>query len=316
MRIICYNKIVNKRKKKKLKINWMQVLAVVVFVAAFLYVRSNSSSDPADSPAVSGQIPAYCGQGCVIVNNSVPFFTEDEIASAKARGSFEDYGPLDSLGRCTSATCSLSYETMPAKGEKRGDISEIHPSAWKQARYDCVSNETVMTRTHLVGWMLSAENANERNLITGTRYMNSDIMEEWELEAARYIEKGYLRHVLYRVTPVFEGSNLMASGILMEAMSLEDNGLGLQYCVYLYNVQPGLQFDYSNGKSQYSGIFFDTSADSVRTSGINLQSFVMTGNTIHSPGCEKAAGGVRFKGDVAMVNSWYRLGYDICDCMG
>jgi len=315
------------KNKKKSKINWAEILAVIVFVAVFLYLRNSNSTDAAvDStlsvnPALAVdsaqdvQIPEYSGLSCITVNNNVPFFTEDEINDARSRGSFEDYGYLDSLGRCTTAVCNLSYETMPAKGEKRENISDVHPSAWKQARYDCVSNETVMTRTHLVGWMLSAENANDRNLITGTRYMNSDIMEEWELETARYIEHGQNRHVLYRITPVFDGNNLMASGILMEAMSLDDNGAGLKYCVYLYNVQPGVEFNYSNGESQYSGIFFDTSADSVNIYGITLNNYVMVGRTVHKPDCDKAVGGTRFKGDVSMVNSWYRMGYDICDCM-
>ena len=332
-----------KKTNKTKKIIYYIVLAL--FIAALLYLKF--SADSAEQPAQPQQsggtaaplqiaesgeslsyesfsassVPAYYGGGSVGANGNVPFFTESEIERAKS-GSFESYGELDSLGRCTAAIGCLGRETMPAKGEKRGDISHIHPTGWKQARYDCVDAETIMTRAHLIAWMLGAENDNERNLITGTRYMNSDGMLDYESEVQDYLYNNKKAHVLYRVTPVFTGSNLMADGVLMEAYSVEDGGQSVNFCVYVYNVQPGIALNYSNGKSAYTGIFFDTDAESVVTDDISLGSFTLdrTGNTIHTPFCKELEntdknGRIQFAGDKLMIDSWKDFGYNVCTCI-
>lgn len=183
-------------------------------------------------------VPPYSGQAWADVNDSVPFFAEgDLVASA-----FEEYGALDSLGRCTYAYACVGPETMP--DEPREDISEIRPTGWVQAKY---GEEFLYNRCHLIGFQLTEENANERNLITGTRYMNVDGMLENENSVASYIrETG--NHVLYRVTPVFEGDNLLAAGVLMEAKSVEDPAV--EYCQFCYNVQPGVVINYATGESR------------------------------------------------------------------
>ena len=267
-------------------------------------------------------VPPYYGAKYAIVNGNVPFFTENEKKLAR-QGYFEYYGNLDSYGRCTVAFDCLGRETMPPSKEKRGDISAIHPSGWKQARYDCVDSETVMTRAHLAGYILSAENANERNLVTGTRYMNSDSMIDFENDVRYYIYNNKGKHVLYRVTPVYKGSELMPRGLLMEARSVEDSGFGLQYCVYIYNIQPGITFDYSSGRSRYSGIFFDTKSECVVLDDINTASYGLdtSTNTIHSPRCSEFAAvptldRATFVGDVDMQKQWPQFGYKLCkECM-
>lgn len=262
-------------------------------------------------------IPYYYGEGVLEINDNIPYFTDAEIALAE-QGAFEYYGPLDNLGRCTVAFDCLGRETMP-NGEKRGNISSIHPSGWQQARYDCVDSETVMTRAHLAGYMMSSENANEQNLISGTRYMNSDTMLPYEEAAANWLDRNSGKHLLYRVTPWYDGSNLMADGILMEAMSVEDGGQGIQFCVYVYNVQPGLKFNYATGRSQYSGIFFDTKAESVITDGIRLGSYGLdlSSDTIHTTKCNlftalSEEDKVQFSGDRDMQNEWKSMGYHLC----
>ena len=212
-----------------------------------------------DAESAFASIPEYIGMPWCEVNGDVPFFTEDEITDV----AFESYGELDSLGRCTPAICCLGFETMPAEGESRGDIHEVHPTGWKQASYDVIDSGNVMTRAHLVAFMLSGENANERNLVTGTRYMNADGMLPFEQETQNYIYNTG-NHVMYRVTPHFIGDNLLCSGVLMEALSVEDGGKGLSFCVYIYNVQPGIAFNYANGKSYYNGVFLDTFSSTVR----------------------------------------------------
>ena len=261
-------------------------------------------------------IPAYSGDAVIAVNSNRPFFTQAEIELAE-KGYFEYYGQLDSLGRCTVAFDCLGHETMPGS-TKRGSISSIHPSGWKQARYDCVDSETVMTRAHLAGYMVSSENANECNLITGTRYMNSDAMLPYEEAVSDYLYHGRGVHVLYRVTPVFNGSNLMADGILMEARSVEDGGRDIQFCVFVYNIQPGVKFNYKTGSSTYSGIFFDVSSESVVTGGIRLGDYLYDASTgtIHKSGCSSAPDGCsRFRGDVSMQNKWSSMGYKTCSCI-
>ncbi len=265
-------------------------------------------------------LPAYRGQAVIIVNDNVPFFTPAEIRLAK-QGHFEYYGELDALGRCTVAFDCLGRETMP-NGQKRGNISSIKPTGWRQARYDCVDSETVMTRAHLAGYMLSTENANVNNLITGTRYFNADAMLPYEESTADYLDHHPNGHVLYRVTPFFRENNLMADGILMEAMSVEDEGRSHRYCVFVYNVQPGLAFQYETGVSRYTGIFFDVESYTVVTDELQLRQYgmVFSAYTIHDPDCTEykaipEADRSFFYGDSAMESEWPDLGYKLHTCM-
>ena len=277
----------------------------------------SAAAEASDGAFSLDMVPPYTGKMSVKINGNVPYFTEEEMKEARDLVYFERYGDLDSLGRCTAAYACLGRETMPKSGESRGDISDIHPSGWHQRSYKCVDQGTFMTRTHLIGWMLSAENANEKNLITGTRYMNADAMLEYEELTDDYLYHNPGTHVLYRITPVYRGYELIARGVLMEARSVEDNGKSVEYCVYVYNVQPGVTFDYNDGWSDYTGIFFDTKADSVVTKGIDLDDFVMDMDTLtcHMPGCGDCKNGAPFKGDVEMVSSWYSLGYNVCNCV-
>ena len=183
------------------------------------------------------------------VNGNKPTFTKAQMTTK----SFERYSALDSLGRCRTAFVNASPSTLPTK--KRGSIGMVKPTGWHTVRYSIVGNGSagyLYNRCHLIAYCLTAENANKKNLITGTRYMNNEGMLPYEEKTARYIDKTN-NHVLYRVTPVFEGSNLVASGVLMEAYSVEDQGKGICFCTYCYNVQPGVAIDYATGDSHLSG---------------------------------------------------------------
>ncbi len=193
-------------------------------------------------------IPAYSDSAYTVINNNQPNFSKDEL---KTKG-YENYSPLDSYKRCGVAIASVGKDTMPGENEERGSISDITPSGWKQAKYSDISGSYLWNRCHLIGWQLSAENANEQNLITGTRYMNTEGMLPFENMVADYIKETN-NHVAYRVTPIFEGSNLVASGVQIEAYSVEDNGEGICFNVYCYNVQPGITINYATGDSSQSG---------------------------------------------------------------
>lgn len=188
-------------------------------------------------------IPAYSGTAYVEVNNNVPFFTDSDMTTQ----AFERYSKLDGHRRCGVAYANVCTEIMPT--EERGKIGSVKPSGWHTVKYDIVNGKYLYNRCHLIGYQLSAENANEKNLITGTRYLNVEGMLPFENMVADYVKETD-HHVLYRVTPIFEGNNLVASGVLMEAKSVEDNGKGITFCVYCYNVQPGISIDYATGDSQ------------------------------------------------------------------
>ena len=198
-------------------------------------------------------VPAYDGKAYVAVNDNVPFFTEEELSSA----SYETYGELDPLGRCTVCVASVGQDLMPA--EERGNIGAVKPTGWHTVKYDFVDGKYLYNRCHLIGYQLTGENANEKNLITGTRYLNIEGMLPFENMVADYVKETD-QHVMYRVTPVFEGDNLLAAGVLMEGKSVEDNGEGVLFCVFAYNVQPGVSIDYVTGESSADGtIVNDTS---------------------------------------------------------
>lgn len=183
-------------------------------------------------------IPAYSGQPYVAVNNNVPFFSDADLTDV----SFESYGDLDALGRCSVAYASVGTDTMPT--EKRGNIGQVKPTGWHTVKYVFVDGKYLYNRCHLIGYQLTSENANEKNLITGTRYLNVQGMLPFENMTADYVKETE-NHVLYRVTPVFEGNNLVAAGVLMEAESVEDKGEGVEFCVFVYNAQPGVTIDYA-----------------------------------------------------------------------
>lgn len=189
----------------------------------------------------------YAGEPYAVVNDNVPFFTEEDIEGADV---FETYSDFDSLGRCGVAYANICLELMP--DEKREDISSVKPSGWKNNPYDFVDGGYIYNRCHLIGFQLAGENANEKNLITGTRYMNVQGMLPFENMIADYVKETE-NHVLYRVTPIYEKDNLVAEGVLMEAYSLEDTGDGIQFNIFCYNVQPGCTIDYATGDNWESG---------------------------------------------------------------
>lgn len=183
----------------------------------------------------------------IYVWDNEPDFTDEDLERTSA---FESYSELDELGRVGVAFASLDESLAPKTGEKRGDISFIKPSGWKQAKYDGIDNGGwLYNRCHLIAWSLAGENANERNLMTGTRYFNTEGMLPFETQVLRYIDKNSENHVLYRATPVYDGDDLLAEGLLLEAWSIEDNG-ELHFCVYIFNVQPGIAICYGNGDSR------------------------------------------------------------------
>lgn len=191
-------------------------------------------------------VPAYTGEAFATVNQNVPFFTEDDLAGASR--SYEVYSPLDSAGRCGVCVASVGLDIMPT--EERGEIGVLKPSGWKQAKYPgLVDGNYLYNRCHLIGYQLSGENANEKNLITGTRALNVEGMLPFEEMVADYV-RDTGNHVLYRVAPIFEGDNPLASGVLMEAESVEDRGKGILFCVFCYNAQPGISIDYTTGESK------------------------------------------------------------------
>lgn len=205
-----------------------------------VYTSSNTNTISFDI----NSIPAYQEEPYVVLNANQPDFEESDFVAE----SFEDYSELDSLGRCGVAYACLSIDTMPSANEERESISSVEPSGWINKKYDIVDGGYLYNRCHLIGYQLSNENANEKNLITGTRYMNTEGMLPFENEVADYIKETN-NHVLYRVTPIYEGNNLVASGVQMEAKSIENNGEGICFNVYCYNVQPGIEIDYETGES-------------------------------------------------------------------
>lgn len=216
-------------------------------------------------------IPAFSNSPYAVINDNIPYFTKEELTTT----SYEKYGELDNLGRCTIAIASIGKDLMPT--EERGNISSVKPTGWQVAKYDFVDGKYLYNRCHLIGFQLTGENANEQNLITGTRYMNVQGMLPFENMIADYIKETG-NHVLYRVTPIFEGNNLVASGVLLEAKSIEDDGEGIEFNVYCYNVQPGVKIDYSNGNS---------SLEETQNSNEKEETYILNTNSkkFHKPTC-------------------------------
>ena len=210
--------------------------------------QQTESSAPTEITTASSfslsDVPAYSGKAYTSVNGNVPYFSAAELATQ----SFETYSDLDSLGRCGVTYACIGKDLMPT--EERGSIGMVKPTGWHTVRYDdLVDGKYLYNRCHLIGYQLTGENANTKNLITGTRYLNIEGMLPFENMVADYIQETN-NHVLYRVTPIFEGNNLLANGVLMEGYSVEDKGAGVSYCVFAYNVQPGIEIDYATGESK------------------------------------------------------------------
>lgn len=226
---------------------------------------------------------AYDGKPYVVINDNDPDFTDADMTTT----SFESYGELDGLGRCTTAFANIGKDLMPA--EKRGSIGEVKPTGWQTAKYDNVDGKYLYNRCHLIGYQLTGENANAKNLITGTRYLNVDGMLPFENMVADYInETG--NHVLYRVTPVFYGDNLVASGVHMEAESVEDNGDGILFNVYCFNAQPGIAIDYATGNSHQDDSVVADASKSTTAADANVQTYILNTNTkkFHKESCNSA----------------------------
>ncbi len=254
-----------KRTVKKLNLRALLLVAVIAFFSGGGIAFFNGTS-PNDFDSSGGlqnvslasddagytsfifsgykEIQEYCGDAVCEVNGNVPFFTEAELSDK----CFEKYSELDELGRCGAALASLGKETLPT--EERGTIGSVKPSGWHTIKYDGIKDLYLYNRCHLIAFCLSGENANEKNLITGTRYMNVEGMLPYETLTVDYLDKNPDNHVMYRVTPVFRDNNLVAEGVLMEAYSVEDKGSGVSFCIWCYNVQPGIQIDYSDGNSK------------------------------------------------------------------
>ena len=235
------------RKKRNRIVLEVGLLAVVVLLGVFA-LRTFQRTKPSIlesslHSAADFRIPEYDGSVYAEINGNVPFFQESDVTAAP----YEEYSPLDRLGRCGPAMACLGRETMPT--EERGPIGMIKPSGWHTVRYDdLIEDKYLYHRCHLIAYMLSGENDNELNLITGTGYMNVSGMLPFEIETAEYIlDTG--NHVLYRVTPCFRDNDLVAAGVLMEAYSVEDDGRGLAFNVFVFNVQPGIVIDYRTGNS-------------------------------------------------------------------
>ena len=231
-------------KKKKIIIGVLSVcICLVSMILSDLAYQKQGDSVKQSIESSSDSIPEYNGYAYIEINNNRPFFEKEEISTE----AFEIYSDLDTYGRCGTAYANVCQELMPT--EERGEIGMIRPSGWHTVKYpEVIEDLYLYNRCHLLGYQLTGENANEKNLITGTRYMNIDGMLPFENEVAEYVHETN-NHVLYRVTPIFEGNNLVADGVLMEAYSVEDSGKGVQFCVFVYNVQPGIEIDYKTGDS-------------------------------------------------------------------
>lgn len=255
------------KKNRKYRLLGVVTACVMVFMSACAgkaEQEKTSANAQQETVPVSGTqqsdismetIPEYDGEPYVVIDDNEPNFTEEELQPE----AYETYGTLDALGRCSTAEASIGEELMPT--EKRGAIGQVKPTGWHTVKYDMVEGKYLYNRCHLIGYQLTAENANEENLITGTRYMNTEGMLPFENMVADYIKETG-NHVMYRVTPVFEGENLVASGVQMEAESVEDQGADLSFNVYVYNVQPGVEIDYKTGESREANELLPASKNS------------------------------------------------------
>lgn len=228
--------------RKNFKSFWLLAVLCCLFLTACEEGGRSETQSAAESISLE-DVPGYSGEPYVEIFGNEPDFSGEDSGEQ----SFETYSELDHLGRCGAACASVGTDLMPV--EERGSISQVKPTGWHSVQYDHVDGKNLYNRCHLIGYQLSGENANEKNLITGTRYMNVDGMLPFENMVADYVKETQ-NHVLYRVTPVFEGENLVADGVQMEAYSVEDDGEAISFNVFVYNVQPGVVIDYATGDSR------------------------------------------------------------------
>ena len=221
----------------------VKLLSLLLVICALFSACTITFDTVGDSAPELASVQAYNENAFCVVNDNVPQFSADEITT----DSFEEYGGLDPLGRCTVCTASIGKDLMPT--EKRGAIGMVKPTGWHTVKYEGIDGNYLYNRCHLIGFQLTGENANTRNLITGTRYMNTEGMLPFENEVAEYVRRTK-KHVMYRVTPDFRGRELVARGVQIEAYSVEDKGRGVSFNVYCYNVQPGIEIDYATGESK------------------------------------------------------------------
>ncbi|MBR6530859.1 MAG: DNA/RNA non-specific endonuclease [Clostridia bacterium] len=259
------------------------VLTLVLF-AASLFVKLFPPKENTPAPTPSAPQTSFATLSDLPAYNKSPYVTLSDGANFSQEllttDSFETYAPLDKLGRCGTAFACVGRDLMPT--EERGSIGQVKPSGWKTAKYDVVDGKYLYNRCHLIGFQLTGENANEKNLITGTRYFNVDGMLPFENMVADYVKETD-NHVLYRVTPIFEGDELVARGVVIEAYSVEDHGEGVDFAVFCYNVQPGIVIDYATGESR-----LDESADS--SDDGERRSYVLNTSSkkFHLPSCSGA----------------------------
>jgi len=223
----------------------LKIIPILIFaIFSFCYYKEdiNNHLTLSDESYELENIPKYNGKSYVVINNNEPSFDESELTTNE----FELYGKLDNLGRATSTYANIGINSMPT--EERGNIGMIKPSGWHTIKYDIVSGKYLYNRCHLIGYQLTGESANINNLITCTRQMNTGAMLDFENKVAEYIKETN-NHVLYKAIPIYEGNNLLASGVHMEALSVEDKGKGIKFNVYIYNVQDGINIDYKTGES-------------------------------------------------------------------
>lgn len=235
-------------------------IGIIISILVMLSIMLSGCAEPIDLDFEStttttqsysiNEIPEFSGEPYVVINNNIPSFSKSDYTTT----SYETYGELDYLGRCTSCISCVGVDIMPT--EERGAIGSVKPTGWQTVKYENVDGKYLYNRCHLIGYQLTAENANKNNLITGTRYLNVDGMLPFENEVAGYVKETN-NHVLYRVTPMFEGDELVAKGVQMEAYSVEDNGEGVEFNVYCYNNQPGIEIDYKTGNSKAKSSSFE-----------------------------------------------------------
>ncbi len=229
------------------------------------------------------EIPEYTGEAYVVIDDNQPNFSQEDLTDV----SFESYSELDSLGRCQTAYANVGRDLMPT--QERGSIGQVKPTGWHTVKYDTVDGKYLYNRCHLIGYQLTAENANKENLITGTRYMNTQGMLPFENMVADYVKETD-HHVLYRVTPYFSGDDLLAKGVQMEGYSVEDEGDGICFNVFVYNVQPGIHIDYETGESRLadSGQGNENTNDEWEAKDTDQENMEIRGNSrsmiYHCPG--------------------------------
>ena len=300
-------------------------LVVTLLLAVLLSVTGCSDAESKTDQTVAS-VQQSTGTYAQQITVDDASFTDEEIAYAEENLGYERYSDLDALGRCGEAMACLGPETLPARGEERESISEVHPTGWHSIRYDFMDGGSLYNRSHLIGWALSAENANERNLVTGTRWMNADVMRPFEEDVADYIYTTD-NHVLYRSTPVFEGDELVCRGIRVEALSLEDGGSEINFDVWCPNLQPGVTIDYATGDAWIDEETIDDVVEGASSQGDDAidrdaeGTFILNTSSkkIHKPDCEgvqdmSPRNREEFTGSIAEAE---RLGYNLCpQCLG